>query len=244
MKPINRTISISLRVIKQITNDPRSTALIIIAPLIVTSLIGFSFIGQKEILNKITPALLGVIVFFFSFLVTGVSFLRERIEGTLERLLLLPIKKVNVITGYLFGFLILTTVQTLIVLTYIIFVFDQSYNNISQVLVILMLVTTTSVSLGIFVSTFARNEFQVIQFIPLIILPQIFLSGIFIPVNEMPQVLQLISEILPLKHAVFSLSQIMLHGKTLNNILPQLFALLGFASVCLVAGMATIKNRS
>tara|TARA_B000000460_G_scaffold137410_1_gene96846 strand:+ start:123 stop:446 length:324 start_codon:yes stop_codon:yes gene_type:complete len=107
-----------------------------------------------------------------------------------------------------------------------------------------MLVTTTSVSLGIFVSTFARNEFQVIQFIPLIILPQIFLSGIFIPVNEMPQVLQLISEILPLKHAVFSLSQIMLHGKTLNNILPQLFALLGFASVCLVAGMATIKNRS
>ena len=142
MKSINRTISISLRVIKQITNDPRSTALIIIAPLIVTSLIGFSFIDQKEILNKITPALLGVIVFFFSFLVTGVSFLRERIEGTLERLLLLPVKKVNVITGYLFGFLILTTVQTLIVLTYIIFVFDQSYNNISQVLVILMLVTT------------------------------------------------------------------------------------------------------
>ena len=174
MKSINRTINIALRVIKQITNDPRSTALIIIAPLIVTSLIGFSFIGQKEILNKITPALLGVIVFFFSFLVTGVSFLRERIEGTLERLLLLPVKKVNVITGYLFGFLILTTVQTIIVLTYIIFVFDQSYNNISQVLVILMLVTITSVSLGIFVSTFARNEFQVVQFIPLIILPQIF----------------------------------------------------------------------
>ena len=99
MKSINRTINIALRVIKQITNDPRSTALIIIAPLIVTSLIGFSFIGQKEILNKITPALLGVIVFFFSFLVTGVSFLRERIEGTLERLLLLPVKKVNVITG-------------------------------------------------------------------------------------------------------------------------------------------------
>ena len=136
MKSINRTINIALRVIKQITNDPRSTALIIIAPLIVTSLIGFSFIGQKEILNKITPALLGVIVFFFSFLVTGVSFLRERIEGTLERLLLLPVKKVNVITGYLFGFLILTTVQTIIVLTYIIFVFDQSYNNISQVLVL------------------------------------------------------------------------------------------------------------
>ena len=142
------------------------------------------------------------------------------------------------------GFLILTTVQTIIVLTYIIFVFDQSYNNISQILVILMLVTITSVSLGIFVSTFARNEFQVVQFIPLIILPQIFLSGIFIPISEMPQVLQLISEILPLKHAVFSLSQIMLHDKSLNNILPQLFALLGFAVVCLAAGTATIKNRS
>ena len=109
----DRTLAISNRVIRQIVKDHRSLTLIIVAPVVVMSLVGFSLVDQEDILNRIAPALLGVFVLFFTFLLTGVSFLRERSQGTLERLHITPVSRADLLVGYLIGFLLFAMLQSL-----------------------------------------------------------------------------------------------------------------------------------
>ena len=118
----DRTIAISDRVIRQVTKDHRSLALIIVAPVLVMSLVGFSLVDQEDILNRIAPALLGVFVLFFTFLLTGVSFLRERSQGTLERLNITPVSRADLLIGYLFGFLLFAMLQSAVILGYTVLV--------------------------------------------------------------------------------------------------------------------------
>lgn len=104
---IDRTLAISTRIIHQITCDHRSLALIIVAPVVLMSLVGFSFADRREILDLVAPGLIGTFVLFFVFLLTGVSFLRERAQGTIERLLTTPVGRADILVGYLLGFLLL-----------------------------------------------------------------------------------------------------------------------------------------
>ena len=175
---IDRTLAIAVRIVSQISRDHRSFALIIVAPIIVMSLVGFSFADQRDILNRIAPGLIGAFALFFVFLLTGVSFLRERSQGTLERLLTTPVGRADILAGYLLGFLLFAGIQSLVILLYTIFALRIEYEgSLWQIFVLLFVVTIVAVNLGIFISTFARNEFQVVQFIPIMLLPQIFLSG-------------------------------------------------------------------
>ena len=239
----DRTLAIAERIVRQIVRDRRSLGLIIVAPIIVMSLVGFSFADQKAILDRIAPALLAVFVLFFTFILTGVSFLRERAQGTLERLLTTPVARADILVGYLLGFLVFATLQSLVVLLFTVLVLRIDYQGgIWQVVALLMLLIIVAVSLGIFVSTFARNEFQVVQFIPVVLAPQIFLSGVIIPVKQMPWVLEGISRALPLTYAVEGLTEIMIKGRTLGDVVLELGVLAAFGAALMAAAIATVRR--
>ena len=224
----SHTLTIAGRVIHQIIRDRRTLGLIVIVPLVIMSLIGLSF-PEESILDYIAPALLATMALFFSFLLTGISFLRERSQGTMERLMASPVSRLDIVLGYLFGFFLFALTQTLIVVLFTIYVFDINFlGDLWQILVFQVVVITGAVTLGIFTSTFARNEFQMVQFIPLIIVPQIFLSGVLWQVEQMPEYLQWLSAIMPLTYAVDGLSDIMLYGQSLLDVGFELAVLAGF----------------
>ena len=240
---IDRTLAIAVRIVSQIARDHRSVALIIVAPIIVMSLVGFSFADQRDILNRIAPGLIGVFALFFVFLLTGVSFLRERSQGTLERLLTTPVGRADILAGYLLGFLLFAGIQSLVILLYTIIALRIEYEgSLWQIFVLLFVVTIVAVNLGIFISTFARNEFQVVQFIPIILLPQIFLSGAVLPSEQLPGYFQAIGKVLPLTYAVDGLKALMLEGETLGGIAQELAVLGGFAIGILVLAAITVRR--
>ena len=235
-------LTIAGRVIRQLLRDRRTIALIIVVPMVVMTLIGLSF-PEGMVLDQIAPALLATMVLFFSFLLTGISFLRERSQGTMERLMASPVSRLDVVLGYLFGFFIFALAQTLIILLFTIYVLDVSYyGDLWQIFVFQIIIIAGAVNLGIFTSTFARNEFQMVQFIPLILFPQIFLCVVIWPVEQMPDYLQWIGKFMPLKYGVDGLRDIMLSGMSLIDVWFELLVLVGFAVVTSVLATLTLRR--
>lgn len=233
---------IAKRVINQIRRDHRTLAMILVVPVVVMTLIGLSFPDLK-VLNYIAPALLAALAFFFGFLLTGISFLRERSQGTMERLTVSPVTRLDIVVGYLLGFFVFALTQTLIILLYTIFVFDITYRGqLWEILVFQVVVIVGAVNLGIFISSFARNEFQMVQFIPLVILPQMFMGGLLWPVEQMPDYLQWFAHALPLTYAVDGLREIMLAGKNLLDVWVDLAVLVAFAMLTSVLAAVTLRR--
>ena len=240
---LERTAAIADRIIHQMVRDRRSLALIFAAPLVVMSLVGFTFTDQRDVLDRVAPALLAVFALFFTFILTGVSFLRERFQGTLERLMTTPVGRWDILVGYLLGFLLFAAIQTVVVLMFTVIALQINYQgDLWQIFVLLSVLTVVSVSLGVFVSTFANNEFQVVQFIPMVFVPQVFLSGIFLPIDEMPSYLEVIARVLPLTYAVEALQDIMLRGQSLGGVATELIVLAGFAAALLTLAAVTVKR--
>jgi ABC-2 type transport system permease protein len=195
--------------------------------------------------DSLAPLFVGLFAFFFIFLLTSVSFLRERSRGTIERLLISPLSRGELVLGYVLGFTIFAVVQSLLILLYVIFVLRVHYaGNLGLIFLITLALTVGSVNLGIFLSTFARNELQVIQFIPLVLVPQALLGGLFWSVNSLPVVLKQIAYVLPLTWANFGLKDVMLKGKGLETIWPDLLVLVGFATLMVILAAFTIRRES
>ena len=235
-------LTIAGRIINQFRSDRRTIALLIIAPTVMMSLIGLSFPDQG-VLDFIAPALLATMALLFSFLLTGISFLRERSQGTLERLMASPVSRLDIVVGYLLGFFIFALAQTTIIVLYTIYVLGVNFSgDLWQIFVFQIVVIAGAVNLGIFISTFARNEFQMVQFIPLIIVPQIFLAGVIWPVEQMPDYLQWLSAILPLTYAVEGLRDIMLNGKSLIDVGLDLVVLVVFTIVTSILAAVVLRR--
>lgn len=240
---LNRTLSIAKRIVKQIVKDHRSLAMIFVAPLLVMALVGSNFSKSQETLNFIGPALICTFVLFFTFMLTGISFLRERSEGTLDRLLTTPVSRADIIFGYSLSFFVFALIQSTIILLFSISVLDIAYiGSLWQMFVVVIMLAIVAVNLGVFVSTFAKNEFQVIQFIPLIMAPQIFLSGVIQPVEKLPSVLQNVSKILPLTYGIDSLRSIMIQGFDLYALINEILILFCFGCVFILLAAVSIKR--
>lgn len=238
----SQAFTIAGRVRRQLIRDRRTMALLLIVPVVLMTIIGLSF-PQSSILDYIAPALLATLALFFGFLLTGISFLRERSQGTMERLMASPVSRLDIVIGYLFGFFIFALAQTLIILLFTIYVLDVNYHgDLWQIFVFQIVVIVGAVNLGIFISTFARNEFQMVQFIPLIIFPQVFLCGVLWPTEQMPNYLQWLSAILPLTYAVDGLRSIMLRGENLIDVGFELAVLVGFALVISIVAALTLRR--
>jgi ABC-2 type transport system permease protein len=217
-------------------------ALILIVPLVIASLIGVS-VPDKSILDYTAPAILAVLILFFGFLLTGISFLRERTQGTLERLMASPVSRLDIVAGYLLGFLLFALVQTLIIFFYMIYVLKINYyGELWQILVFQVIIGIGAVCLGTFFSVFAKNEFQMIQFIPLIIVPQIFLCGLLWPVSQMPNYLQWLANCLPLTYGVDGIRAMMLQGQNLLDIGKDVGVLAAYAVGLLILAALTLRR--
>jgi ABC-2 type transport system permease protein len=238
----NQVLTIAGRVIMQLLRDRRTMVLLILVPLVVASIVGVSM-PERQMLDYIAPAVLAVLILFFGFILTGISFLRERSQGTLERLMASPVSKGDVVGGYLLGFLLFAVLQTMILFFYLIYVLDVSFaGSLWQIIVFEIIIGILAVCLGIFISVFARNEFQMVQFIPLIILPQIFLCGLLWPVSQMPDYLQWIAKFLPLTYGVDGIRALMLQGQGLLDIGKEIGILAGYAAGLMILASLTLRR--
>jgi ABC-2 type transport system permease protein len=204
-----------------------------------------SYYGSDDMntLDYLGPLLIGFFIFFFVFLISGVSFLRERTTGTLERLLATPIRRYEIVLGYLIGFGVFTILQSAIISSYSIWVLEiYNVGNIGLILVISIVIALCALSFGMFISAFANNELQIIQFIPIVIVPQAFFAGIF-PIRGMDEALQILSKCMPLTYAGEALRDVMTCGVSIYDVAPDLLVLLGFTVVFGVLNVFALKKH-
>jgi ABC-2 type transport system permease protein len=197
-------------------------------------------------LDYFGAAFIGLILFFLVFVITIVSFLNERSQGTLERLMASPLRRGEIVVGYMLGFTVLALVQAVEVLVFSLAVLKvHNQGNVFLIFGIEVLMALSAVNLGIFLSMFARTEFQAVQFIPLVIVPQVLLSGILFPVSTEPKALQYLSDVLPLTYAVNGLRDVMLKGADLtwSSLQLDVGVVAGFCVLVIVAGIATLRRR-
>ena len=238
-----RTYAIAKRIVLQLVHDHRSMALIFVAPIMVMALVGFTFSDQEDTLDRIAPGLIATFTMIFTFMLTGVSFLRERTQGTLERLMMTPVGRGDILIGYLLGFAPFALIQASAILLFTTLGLRVQYQGeLWQIAVLLVTLVIVAVNLGIFVSTFAKNEFQVIQFIPLILAPQIFLSGIIVPTDQMPGYFQMVAKVLPLRYAVDGLRSIMIAGEPITGIAKELGVLWAVALALLLLAAWSLRR--
>lgn len=194
------------------------------------------------IFDVFSPMLIGYFVFFFVFLITGIALLKERTSGTLERLLATPIKRSEIVAGYMIGYGIFALIQTIIIVFFSIYVLDIVHvGSIWLVLLTNILLALVSLSLGALLSSFAASEFQMLQFIPLVIVPQVFFSGIF-PLDNMVEWLQNIGRIMPIYYASDALNGVMYKGYTFSDISTDLTILAFFAIVFITLNIISLKK--
>src|SRR5467141_235103 len=199
-----------------------------------------------DTLDYFGAAFIGLVVFFLVFVITIVAFLNERSQGTLERLMASPLRRGEIVLGYMLGFTVLALIQSVEVLVFSLAVLNvHNQGNVLLIFGMEALMVLAAVNLGIFLSMFARTEFQAVQFIPLVIVPQVLLSGILFPVSNEPKPLQVASDVLPLTYAVNGLRDVMIKGADLTWPSLQLDAgvVAGFVVLVIVAGIPTLRRR-
>ncbi|MGL4523685.1 MAG: ABC transporter permease [Bacilli bacterium] len=203
------------------------------------------FYGNEdmEIIDWIGPALIAFFIFFFVFLIAGVSFLRERTSGTLQRLLATPITRIELLLGYIIGFGIFAVFQSFVIAGYCTYVLGL-YNNGSflAISIVSVCIALTALCLGTFLSTFANNELQIIQFIPIVVVPQMFFSGIF-PIEGMIEPLQWLAKIMPLPYASSALQSIIINGQPLSDVWSEIVILLVFASIFATLNVLALRKH-
>lgn len=206
----------------------------------------FSYLhGSEEMssFDSFSPVLIGLFAFFFVFLIAGVSFLRERTSGTLERLLATPLKRWEIVIGYTLGFGIFTGLQAVLIAGFTIGVLGSLMEgSFWYVLLIMLLLSLTALSFGTFLSAFANTEFQMIQFIPLVIVPQVFFSGLF-DLESMSPWLRWISYITPLKYGADALKNVMIRGEGFTAIVTDVCVLLGLSLLFITANIFALKKH-
>lgn len=192
--------------------------------------------------EKLSYVLLGVICFFLVFLIAGISFVRERTMGTLERFMLTPIKRAQVVLGYTIGFGIFGAIQSVIILLFVHYVLGITFQgSIFYAILIMILLAFSAVSMGAFVSIFANSEFQVIQFIPIVIIPQIFYSGL-LSLNGLPFHLDKLAYIMPIYYGCTGLKKVLINGQGIADIGVYIGLLVAFIFVFFILNIISLKK--
>ena len=197
---------------------------------------------DTDFFDVLSPVLVGFFVFFFVFLISGIGLLKERVSGTLERVMSTPIRRSEIVIAYLTGFGIFAVIQTTLVVFYAVTVLDIVLaGSIWHVLLINLMLALVALSLGIFLSTFAASEFQMVQFIPIVVVPQVFFAGIF-PVDSLAEWLQALGRIMPVFYAGNALTAVMHQGDGLAEIWRDLLALSVFAAIFITLNVLSLKR--
>lgn len=198
--------------------------------------------SDANMFNSLGYVLLGVISFFLIFILAGISFVRERTVQTMERLMITPVRRWQVVLGYTIGFGIFATLQSIILLCYVKWVLHMTMEgSMVEAGLIMILLSMSAVCIGAFFSIYANNEFQMMQFLPIVVIPQIFFSGL-ISLDTLPYHLGYLSKIMPVYYACDALNAILIKGKDLSELFPQTFALLTFIALFFILNIIALKK--
>ncbi|RJQ10098.1 MAG: ABC transporter permease [Dehalococcoidia bacterium] len=239
------TMATAARVLRQLRRDRRTVAMLLVIPVALMALMSGVFAGAGGAFQRVGVPLLGVFPMTSMFLVTAVTMQRERSGGTLERLMATPIGKFDLVLGYALAFGVLAIAQAVITSVVSFTLLDLRAGGPTWGIVLLAVLNAVlGTALGLLVSAFARTEFQAVQFMPLFLLPQLFLSGLMAPRERMPAVLRAVANVLPLTYAYDALRALTLDG-ALTATLVRDVAVLGVATVAaLVLGAVTLRRRT
>ena len=240
----SRTLATARRVLSQLRHDPRTVAMMLVVPCVLVGLLAWIFHGT-DTFDQIGAPLLGVFPFVVMFLVTSVATLRERTSGTLERLLTMPIGKLDLLVGYALAFGAVAVVQAVLVSALSLTVYGLDVAGPAWLLVTVAVVDAVlGMALGLLVSAFAATEFQAVQFMPAFVLPQFLLCGLLVPRDQMGEVLQAISSVLPLSYAVDAMRALTTDAQVSAEFWVDLAVVVGAAVLALVLGAATLRRRT
>jgi ABC-2 type transport system permease protein len=236
------TLATAGRVLTQLRHDPRTLALMLFVPALLLTLLWWLYEGGP-VFDQIGPALLALFPFVVMFLVTSIATLRERTSGTLERLLSMPTGRLDLLLGYALAFGLLAIVQGLLASGLAIGLLDLDVAGPTWMLIAVAgLDAVLGVALGLFVSAFASTEFQVVQFMPALVLPQFLLCGLLVARDEMPDVLSAISDLLPLSYAVEAMREVQTNPDP--GVWGYATIIGAFAVGLLALGAATLRRRT
>jgi len=238
------TVLTAGRVLRQVRHDPRTVAMLMVVPCVLLGLLAWVYHGTP-VFDHIGASLLGVFPFVVMFLITSVATLRERQSGTLERLLTLPLGKGDLVGGYALAYGLLGVVQAGVASAFSIWVLGLDVAGSAW---LLLLVATADAllgtALGLLVSAFAASEFQAVQFMPAFVLPQFLLCGLLVQRDQMPDVLNAVSGVLPLSYAVDAMQSVTAVTGQASDVLRDVGIVLAFVAGAVALGSATLRRRT
>jgi len=239
------TLATALRVLTQLRRDRRTVALLLLVPSLLMVLLRYVFNDSPAVFDRIGLPLLGVFPFITMFLVTSVAMLRERTSGTLERLLTTPLGKLDLLLGYGLAFAFTAALQAGIAsaTAYWLLGLDTA-GSAWLVVAVAVADAILGMALGLFVSAFARTEFQAVQFMPAVVLPQVLLCGLFTARDSMAGWLEAISNVMPLTYVVEALGEVGQSADVTGTLVRDFGIVLGAALACLVLAAATLRRRT
>ena len=245
MYHVRTTFATAQRIIEQLGHDKRTVALMFLAPSLLISLIWWVFSDTPKMFDLFGPALVGIFPFTVMFLIASITTLRERITGTLERLLTMPIGKFDIIFGYAIAFGLFGLIQSLITSSVAVFALGLDMQS-PQWFMILVAVFDTflGVALGLMVSAFARTEFQAVQFMPVLIFPQFIVCGLFVPISKLPELLGSISNYLPMTYAVDALNGVTKYAEVTADMWRDIWVMLAFIIGALLIAGLTLRRKT
>jgi len=231
-------------VFAQLRRDPRTIALLMLVPVVLITLLKYMFVDTPAVFDRVGAPLLGLFPFISMFLITSITMLRERTSGTLERLMALPLAKLDLLLGYGIAFAAVAAAQATVV-SVVAFGLLDLHSTGPRWLVVLLAVSNAilGMALGLFLSAFARTEFQAVQFMPAVVLPQILLCGLIVPRDEMARLLEVVAALLPLTYAYDALHRVsddLLDARLAFDVTIVLTATL----LALALGAATLRRQT
>jgi len=238
---LRRTLLTMRRIMQQLRHDPRTIALLLVVPSALVGLLAWSLVNRPGNFDALGPRLLGVFPLTMMFLVTSVTTLRERTNGTLERLLTLPLAKAEFILGYAGAFGVVAIVQSALVSTLSYSVYGLSHQGIPwRISVVALCAGLLGTAFGLALSALAKTEFQAVQFMPAFILPQLLLCGLMVPLAQLPTALRYVANVLPMTAAVHAITPL----QTTTYYLEQFAIMVAYIVGALVVGSATLRRRT
>ncbi|WP_417564342.1 ABC transporter permease [Microbacterium sp.] len=239
-----RTLVTAGRVLRQLAHDPRSIVLMLVAPSLLVGLFAWLFSDLKGVFDQFGAPILALFPFIVMFVITSVTTLRERRSGTLERLLTTPIGKGDVIVGYALAFGVMAVLQAVITVLFAVLVCGLDVQGSNwQLGAVAIIDALAGTALGLLASAFARTEFQAVQFMPLLVFPQIILGGLFLPRDQMPDVLHVISDWLPLSYAIDAVNAVTA-GDAAWDVWRPVLVVAAFTIGFLVLAALTLRRRT
>ena len=240
-----RTLATARRVLAQLRHDPRTIALMIVVPCVLETLLRLIFEHQREVFDQAGAPLLAIFPLTTVFLVTSIALLRERTSGTLERLLTTPLGRLELLTGYGLSFGTLAVAQAGIASALTLGPLRLHVHGPAVLVVVLAIaVAVLGMGLGLLASAFARSEFQVVQFLPLTVFPQLLLCGLLVARQRMPGALHAISDALPMSYAVDGMHHLSREAAVSGALLGDILIVLGFAAGALLLGASTLSRQT